>query len=57
MNCAQESIGDDRCIKISCEIDGISAVGYVFNENSIDAKRQQLKELIERKARQAFDIA
>ena len=57
MNCAQEPLGDDRCIKISCEIDGISAVGYVSNENSIDAKRQQLKELIERKARQAFDIA
>ena len=56
MKCAQDPIGND-CIKVSCEVDGISAIGYVDDEKLIDAKRQQLKELIERKARQAFDIA
>ena len=45
---------DATTIRVTVEIDGISATGLVSDFRDIDAKRMELKKVIESQAAQAF---
>ena len=45
---------DATTIKVTVEIDGMSATGLVSDFRDIDAKRIELKKVIEKQAAEAF---
>lgn len=47
---------DPNTIKVTVEIDGMSATGMVSDFRLIDAKRLELKKVIESQAAEAFDL-
>ena len=53
MNCSEEVIRDE-CIKVTCELDGLTASTYVTSMHLVADKYPQLKREIESKARAAF---